>query len=71
MVFIGGRTLSAHSARPRKSKRTMDATALQTQDGEDVFSKSGAKLRIQNGGVGSDTIGSLRSYYGDAEDNVD
>ena len=49
----------------------MDAIAFQIQDGEDVFSKSGAKLRIQNGGVGSDTIGSLRSYYGDAEDNVD
>ena len=57
--------LSAHSVRPRKSRRTMDATAFQTQDGEDVFSKSGAKLRIQDGGVGSDTLSGCETWKPD------
>ena len=40
----------------------MDATAFQTQD---VFSKSGAKLRIQDGGVGSDTLSGCETWKPD------
>ena len=40
----------------------MDAIVSQIQDGGGFFSQSGDELRIQDGGIGSDTLSSSETW---------